>query len=53
MKVLARTKGMLWRGAEWLVVTLGLSWFLIWACTRRRRAWPEPRHGQHDHPLRG
>lgn len=53
MKVLARAKGTLWRGAEWVVVTLGLSWFLIWACTRGRRAWTRGRQGQQDHPLGG
>lgn len=41
MKVLARANGVLWRAAEWLVVTLGLGWLLIWACTRGRR--PRPR----------
>lgn len=53
MKVLARANGRLWRGAEWLAVTLGLSWFLIWACTRGRGAWPRHPHGQQDHRLGG
>jgi hypothetical protein len=38
MKVFGRTKGMLWRAAEWITVTLGFSWFVIWACTRGRSA---------------
>ncbi len=53
MKLLARAKGMFWRGAEWLAVTLGLSWFLIWACTGRRRAWLGARRGHHGHSLSG
>ena len=28
MKLLAGAKGMFWRGAEWLAVTLGLAWAL-------------------------
>ena len=45
MKVLARANGFLWRSAEWLVVTLGLGWLVLWAFTfgrqTRRRALPE------------
>jgi hypothetical protein len=53
MKMRARANGVLWRGAEWLVVTLGLSWFLICACTRGRRAWPRLPHGRQDRHVGG
>jgi hypothetical protein len=51
MKVRAHVQRMLWRGAEWLAVTLAISWFLLWECTRGGRDRVTTRRERQDKPL--